>query len=438
MKTSTDYIRRYDLLPRGSHVLCALSGGRDSVYLLYMLLGWAKKWELTVSAAHYNHQLRGAESERDERFVRQLCEKLQVALYVGCGDVSSVAKKNGTGIEETARTMRYAFLEQTRIACGADVIATAHHADDLAETMLFQLTRGSGTKGLSGIPPRRGNIVRPLLMTTRLEIDAYLEQHSIEYVDDSTNALDDSSRNLIRHHVIPVLQKLNPAFVSHAARSAMFLRADDTYIQMQADEFLRENPIADGINGDALLSLDFSVAARVIRSVWGNGLQYEHVMQIIELCRSEGLAYTHVPDAIVRFDRGRLWMEQTVIMPDELVLQGECGAAEYGEFSIRWETRNYTDEIHNSLNTFCLKYENMKGVVTVSSRRDGDCAKFAGAAHTKKLKKLFQEQKFTQPQRAAIPVFRDEEGIVAVCGFGIVQRCMPEIGDKIIYIQCDK
>ena len=119
-------------------------------------------------------------------------------------------------------------------------------------------------------------------------------------------------------------------------------------------------------------------------------------------------------------------------------LCGDQGELWYGEFHISWEMRICTDEIHNSLNTFCLKYENMKGAVTVSSKRDGDYAKFAGTSHTKKLKKLFQEQKFTQPQRAAIPVFRDAEGIVAVYGFGIAQRCVPEIGDKIIYIQCDK
>lgn len=437
MKTSTEFIRKYDLLPRGSRVLCALSGGRDSVYLLYRLLEWAREWELTVLAAHYNHRLRGEESLRDEQFVRDLCSRLNVPLYVGVGNVADYAAENGMGIEEAARALRYGFLEQTRIACNAQVIATAHHADDLAETVLFQLARGSGTKGLSGIPPRRGSIVRPILLTTREEINAYLERNGIGFVEDSTNGLTEGSRNLIRHQVIPVLQQINPEFVRHTARSAMLLREDDGYLQMQAEGFLAANPVAAGIEGKLLLQLEYPVASRVIRTVWGAELQYEHVQQVLALCEKQERSYTHVPGAVVRYDSGRLWTEAPERSPEPLVLQGDKGEATYGDFRIRWETRRYTDEIHNSLTTFCLKYENMKGIVTVSSRRDGDRIKFAGAAHTKKLKKLFLEQKMTQPQRAAVPVFRDEDGIVAVCGFGIAQRCVPEVGDEIIYIQCE-
>lgn len=438
MKTNIEYIQTYDLLPRGSHVLCALSGGRDSVYLLYRLLEWAKERELTVSAAHYNHHLRGEESDRDEQFVRQLCESLQVPLYVDGGDVSGFAKENGLGVEEAARTLRYTFLEQARTTCGADVIATAHHADDLAETMLFQLARGAGTKGLSGIPPRRGNIVRPILMVTRQEIDAYLESNGSSYVEDSTNALDDGSRNLIRHHVIPMLQQINPEFVRHAARSAMLLREDEGYIQLQADRFLEERPIRQGIDGRELLCLPQPVAARVVRSVWGSGLSYEHVRQILELCRGEGLSFAHVPGAVVRYDCGRLWTDEAVERPDEVPLCGERGEVQYGDFHISWEMGICTEEIHNSLNTFSLKYENMKDAVTVTARRDGDRIKLAGAAYTKKLKQLFLEHRLTQPQRAAVPVFRDGSGVAAVYGFGIAQRCVPEIGDKIISIQCDK
>lgn len=154
--TNTEYLQRFALLPEGCHVLCALSGGRDSVYLLHRLLEWSGELNLTVSAAHFNHHLRQEESDRDEAFVRQLCRELKVPLYVAGGDVRSYGAQQGLGMEEAARTLRYAFLEETRQQIGADVIATAHHADDLAETMLFQLARGSGTTGLSGIPPRRG------------------------------------------------------------------------------------------------------------------------------------------------------------------------------------------------------------------------------------------------------------------------------------------
>ena len=438
MKTSIDLIETFDLLPHGSCVLCALSGGRDSVYLLHRLMEWGKERNLTVLAAHYNHRLRGEESDRDEQFVRAFCADLQVPLYVGEGNVADYAMANGLGVEEAARTLRYAFLEETRKTCGADLIATAHHADDLAETMLFQLARGAGAKGLSGIPPKRGVIVRPILLVERREIDVYLERKGIAYVDDSTNFLEEGSRNTLRHRVIPVLKELNPEFVAHAARSAMLLRADDAYIQKQADAFLQNHPAEQGMDASALRELDFPVASRVIRSVWGAGLQYEHVRQILDLCAHTGVAYAHVPNAVIRVDGGKLWTDEAAVCPDAVAICGEEGEAEYGAFRIRWKTQVFNEEIHNSFNTFCLKYENIKGVVRVSSRQSGDCVKFAGAAHTKKLKKLFSEQKLTQPQRVAIPVLRDEEGIVAVYGFGIARRCVPEIGEKILYIQCDK
>ena len=217
--TNTEYLREYALLPKAGHVLCALSGGRDSVYLLHRLLAWGEEYDLTVSAAHFNHKLRGVESDRDEAFVRGLCEAWNVPLYVGAGDVRDYANKYGMGIEEAARTMRYAFLEQTLGEIGGNVLATAHHADDLAETVLRNLVRGAGAKGMSGIPPKRGNIVRPILLVTRKEIDEYVKLHDLPYVEDSTNALDDCTRNLLRHRVMPVLEQLNPMFAAHAAES---------------------------------------------------------------------------------------------------------------------------------------------------------------------------------------------------------------------------
>ena len=433
--TNTEYLRKFDLLPRGGHVLCALSGGRDSVYLLHRLLGWQGEYGFTVSAAHFNHGLRGKEADRDEAFVRDLCARWQVPLYVGAGPVRDFASERGMGIEEAARTLRYAFLEETLGQIGGDVIATAHHADDLAETMLLNLVRGAGTKGLCGIPPRRGSIVRPVLMVTRTEIDQYLTEHALDYVEDSTNGEDDCSRNLLRHHVMPVLGQLNPAFVRHAADAAMLLRGDEACLQSRADAFLMEYPAEEGIPVEALLQLDEAVSTRVIRTVWGGGLSSGHVRQVLELCHAQGLAYAHIPDYVVRHDSGRLWTEEAVDIPEEISLVGDRGEENFGKYRIAWETKICDNEIHNSFNTFGLKCESMKGDVTVTVRREGDRVKLAGRTGTKKLKQLFQEQKLTRPRRLTTPVLRDEGGITAVFGFGIAQRCVAEIGDKIIFVQ---
>ncbi len=437
MKKTTEFWARYELLPPGSHVLCALSGGRDSVYLLYLLLDCARERRLTISAAHLNHHLRGAESDRDELFVRDMCSRLQVPLTVGHGNVSDYAAEHGMGMEEAARTVRYAFLERTRRKLGADVIATAHHADDLAETMLLQLARGAGTKGLSGIPPRRGAIVRPLLLTTRAEIEQFIHERAIPFVEDSTNAEEICSRNMLRHRVMPLLRELNPSFVRHAAQAALLLREDDECLQEQADMFLRQYPAEQGIPGAVLKTLPWAVSSRIIRSVWGNGLTAGHVQQILDLCGSTALSYAEVPGTVVRYDRGRLWTDQPVSLPDT-TLDGETGELIWGAVKIRWNHSEYTGEIHNSFNTFVLKCENMKDTVTVTSRREGDRVKLMGSPHTKRLKQLFQEHKLTQPQRAAVPVFRDDRGIAAIYGFGTAQRCQPKIGEKIICIRCEK
>ena len=342
------------------------------------------------------------------------------------------------GIEEAARTLRYEFLEETLQEIGGGVIATAHHADDLAETMLMNLVRGAGTKGLCGIPPRRGNVVRPILTVSRKEIDSYMLLHGLPYVEDSTNAHDDCTRNLLRHHVMPVLEQLNPAFSEHAVDAAMLLRADDAYLQKQADAFLEANPPEGGIPCDELRSLEAPIASRVIRSVWGRALSNVHVEQIAALCRGEGLGYAHVPDLAVRRDGGRLWTDEIVEIPSDVPLVGDKGEVQFGEFRILWKMGIFDGEIHNSFNTFVLKCESMESTVTATVRRDGDRVKLAGRSGSKKLKQLFQERKLTQPQRAVTPVLRDALGITAVYGFGIAQRCAAEIGDQVIIVHIIK
>ena len=199
------FTEKYDMLPQGARVLCAVSGGADSVCLLHLL----KSGGADVFCAHFNHRLRGAESDRDEDFVRRLCAELGVELFAGAGDVAEYAARNSMGTEEAARKLRYNYLFDTAAKCGAGRIATAHNAEDNAETVLMNLARGTGLRGIGGIPPRRGKIIRPLLQTTRDEIILYLEENGLEHVEDSTNAADGYARNRLRHYVLPVLRQQN-------------------------------------------------------------------------------------------------------------------------------------------------------------------------------------------------------------------------------------
>ncbi len=184
IKTVQATISQYKMMASGASVLVALSGGADSVALLLCL----RELGYTVSAAHLHHGLRGAEADRDADFVRDICQKLRIPCQIEQVDVATYAKTQGLSIETAARQLRYAFLGRALVQSGATVIATAHTASDNLETVLHHLMRGTGTRGLAGIPPVRGNIVRPLLAVTREQVEGYLQLQAQDYITDSTNA----------------------------------------------------------------------------------------------------------------------------------------------------------------------------------------------------------------------------------------------------------
>ena len=237
LRSAADTIRRYDMLRQGERVLVALSGGADSVSLLLVLqaLGYE------VRAFHLNHCLRGAESDRDEAFCRALCAERGVPLHVGRCDIAALSQ--GKAVEETARRERYRLLER---AAERDKVATAHTADDNLETVLFHLVRGSGAKGVSGIPPVRGAVIRPLLFAERREIEAFLRENGQDYVTDSSNLSDDYTRNRLRHSVLPVLREINPAAAQSALRLGEQLRQDEACLGGQAERCLQTALRADG------------------------------------------------------------------------------------------------------------------------------------------------------------------------------------------------
>ena len=288
------------MLPPSGIVLAAVSGGADSMCLLTALCKISAIRKFDVEAVHYNHMLRGEESDRDEAFVTAACKAMGITCHIGRGDVKVEAEKRRCGIEETARIMRYSFFYKTArkigasdhnvgasdceigaleheagetenknhiteaLNCGAGrekqkngasdhknavvKIATAHTADDNAETMIMNLARGAGTSGLAGIPPVRGAIIRPMLRVSRDEVIGFLKSMDVKYVDDSSNSLMLYTRNRIRSMVIPVLKEINPAFTDATSTAAMLCRDDDEYLSKLADEFLISQEKCDQAN----------------------------------------------------------------------------------------------------------------------------------------------------------------------------------------------
>ena len=466
----------FDMLPETGLVLACVSGGADSMCLLEALLDISRKRGFEVGALHFNHGLRGGESDRDEAFVRENCAMRGVMLRSRRGDVRAYAKKTGLGIEAAAREMRYVFFHEAAAEAAAEGgiaerpvrIATAHTADDNAETIIMNLARGAGTSGLSGIPPVRGIIVRPMLTVSRTEVTRFLSSRGVAFVEDSTNSLEIYTRNKLRHTVIPALREINPGFSEAAASAAELLREDEEYLSGLASAFIKEyciyrrNPVTAGaetltpeVGGDDLMKLPPAVAGRVIRKLHGGSLSHKHVKAVLEFCGRAGPpARLSLPGATVYREYGRIvfsrepsradgagfaqiWLTDgdRIAIP-ETGLEVSCASVECGG-----PDRDDSDgRINKSFTSFLFKTSEIYGRMTVRPRLEGDSIRLLGHNGTKTLKKLFIERKVPARERSRVPVIADDAGVLAVYGLGTGSRAVPEPGDtalRIVFIEKD-
>ncbi|MEG1460180.1 MAG: tRNA lysidine(34) synthetase TilS [Oscillospiraceae bacterium] len=433
-----DFCDKYNMLPSRGIVLCAVSGGKDSMALLEQLLCLALDYNYGVHCAHFNHLLRGDEALRDQAFVADYCKTHKIPCHLGQGDVRAFASEKGLGIEEAARILRYEFLEKTAEEIGAVRIATAHTADDNAETLLFNLSRGSGLKGLCGIPPVRGKFIRPLLQTTGAEVLQFLEDNQIPHLEDSTNALDDCSRNRLRHSVIPALRKINPAFDESSARCMALLRQDEEYLASLAQDFVEENFKNNSLPASKLSALPPSISARVLQSCAPAALSFTHIEALRELASSKN---PHAALSLPGFSVGRSY-DKLVFNPpssgklkERILSPGTITPIPEAQIEIYCELTPNCTEIHNSFNNFSFKSDSICGKIFVKSRSPGEKIRLLGRGSTKTLKKLFSEAKLNDSASGLIPVFSDELGVIAVSGFGIAERCAPKIGDDLLSIE---
>lgn len=438
MKT-IDFIKENGLIKAGDRVLCAVSGGADSMCLLHLLHSNAAALGIAVCAASFDHRLRGESSRRDCEFVERWCAERGIDCVLGGEDVRQYAAQTGTGIEEAARVCRYAFLESAAGELGCGLIATAHNADDNAETMLLNLTRGSGLKGLCGIPPRRGNIIRPLLGTTRAQIEEYLRKNDVPHVEDSTNESDDYTRNVLRHHVMPVLKGINPAFSEAAFRTARLLREDEEYLGGMAEEAYHEHYKNGALPVAALRALPKPAAVRVLRLICGRGLSAVHAEAVYALCEGTGQSSADIPGMRISRDAGVLYfgLEYDPLRPRTLI-SGESFTLDECGLAVQTEIIETCREIFKSLNIFDFKYDSICGSISLTSRSEGDKIRLLRRGCTKSIKDLFSERKMSRRERDLTPVIRDEKGPVAVYGFGIAERCAAEPGDTVIRVKINK
>ena len=427
MKFSPEFADRYNMLPQGSTVICAVSGGMDSVCLLHAINALAAERRLRVYAAHFNHCLRGEESERDERFVRKLCAELDVELFTARGDVKGYAEEHKLGIEDAARRMRYAFFEELAAELEPCRVATAHNANDNAETMLMNLARGAGLRGMCGIPPVRGIYVRPLLAMPRSDIERYLSENMLEHVEDSSNVSDDYTRNRIRHHVIPVLMQTGGGFPASATAAASLLREDESFLEKLALETVKLRRLSPGAldaSAHELAAAPAPLASRAVIAAaerLGRAVTARHVQTVLGIARGASpSAEVYLPGGIRaarRYDRivfsadsrqDLTFAGQTLCFGGWTAI-GECGMEVYfGEVN----ENTPADEI------FFFKKSAICGKITIRPRKSGDSICLHRRQGRKSLKKLFIERKIPASERELVPVIADEEKVLAVVSVG--------------------
>lgn len=424
-------IRKYNMLERGDTVVVAVSGGADSVCLLYLLHSLRGELGIFISAAHVNHLLRGQESERDEQFVRSLCKKWGIELSVARVDCKQFAEEQGKSIELAGREIRYAFFDKLTEPMKQAKVATAHTLSDNMETALFNIARGTSLKGLCAIPPVREDVIRPLIEVTREEIEGYLKEKNIEYVTDSSNLTDDHTRNFIRNHIVKDLREINPSIERAFQRLINSVREDEEFIAALADEALSQciNPAGEIIR-EHFQNYPRSLQSRVIllqaKLITGAQLEAQHVEAIHKLNFTRGsvnlpLDYcAEVTANVIRFAAQKpkvkpreewqvpLKFPETKL-PDGRVLKVRVCTG---------EDVNAGQNINKILIYSDPDCDTINGTI-IRNRREGDRFRQKGRFGSKSLKKLFNEEEVPVEQRDTLAVLEYGGEIAWIEDFGV-------------------
>ena len=393
------FLREQNMVHPGDTVICAVSGGADSVALLFAFYLLKEKLDITLEAAHFNHHLRGEESQRDEAFVAELCDRYDIPLHLGGGEV----KPGKKGLEAAAREARYAFLRGL-----SGKIATAHTADDNAETVLMHLVRGTGLKGLGGITPVQGNVIRPMLRITRQDVEGFLEEWCLSHIEDSSNKTDAFLRNRIRHHVMPLLAAENPKIAENLSQMALRLRLDEEFLSRQTNSTALPTV-------ESLKTMPKALRSRALEAFLKESGVKEPEDSHIAL--TEALLFSDKPSARASLPGGvtiareydRLvclpeteHLEETILpCPGEIFLPGLRVVCEPAV------------EIINTPEAFTVS---PVGKIVIRARRSGDSIRLSGGS--KSLKKLFIDRKIPAARRQQIPVVCDDAGILGVYTIG--------------------
>ena len=417
-----DYVKKHNMLDGCGHVVVGLSGGADSVCLLVVLHKMRALYGYKMTAVHVHHGIRGEEADRDMNFCQKICKDLGIDLVCRTYDVINMAKEEGLSTEEMGRIVRYNAFEE--LASKQDSrIAVAHHAGDRVETVLFNMTRGTGIKGLAGIRPVRDRVVRPLLSCGKDEILQYLANEGISFCEDSTNALDEYTRNRIRHNVVPALMDVNGAAEKNICAMAERMQEIDEYLGEVVNEIYSRDAVReqDGILLKNLSSnkplIQKMLVIKAIDELTGSlkDVTDVHVEMVLNLTFGTPGAFLKLVNGVtVRLDSDGVFFYKEITNEDICIdIQVPSVVENFSFDKINW---NNTEKIVNEVYTKCFDYDKIKFGLQLRTRRDGDYLVADKAGHRKKLNRYFIDEKIPGRKRDEVLLLADGNHIIWVVG----------------------
>jgi len=457
LKKFINFNEQHQLIHREDHVLVAVSGGIDSVVLFHLLFQLKDQLHLNLEIVHINHCLRAEQADRDQQFVGELAKAYEVAIISRKVNVPKFIANENYSEEQGARILRYRFFEQALKKSGADCIALGHQADDQAETVIDHFLRGSGVKGLAGMPLRRDKIVRPLLFATRQEIETYANIHSLHFVIDSTNVMTKYRRNRLRHELIPYLkQHFNPGIDGAVLRSAAIMGEVEIFLNDQARLALtkclvtiKKNKIVLDI--DSFLNYFIIIQKYLLyqlldrlpldRSI----LTTQKLERILNLIRQKkaGKKILLNSEWELRIDHHQIIFLQARSFDVEIeVTINKIIPLRNGElkFNAQLITRNeFPEQFSENKNIEYIDYDRIQGNLKIRNYRAGDRFRPLKLNGEKKLSDFFIDQKIPWHDRKATPLLVCDSGIVWIMGYQIDDRFkITDRTERILRLQLEK
>lgn len=429
------FIEKNNMLKKEDCVIVGVSGGADSICLLFVLLELQKSMDFQLIVVHVNHELRGEDALRDENFVKEICEEKNISFVSYSENIELLAKKWKQSTEEAGRNFRRMCFEKTLKEMGGTKIALAHHKNDSVETMFMNLARGTGLKGLGGIAPVQGCFIRPLLCMERKEIEKYLKDNQLSYCNDVTNWGDDYTRNRIRNHVISYIEaEVNGKAVTHIDETMAYLRDVYRYMSEQASVY-KDACVSMKETGLLIKEKEFLTVPDVIKSLLlkevlsevsgqEKDLEAVHVKALTELFEKQvgrKLDLPYMVEAKRTYEGVFLSRknENTEIICEEICFNPNVSEYEIGKYHITCKVFDRKLGVNNTekSGTKWFDYDIIKSSISFRTRRPGDYITIHEDGRTQKIKAYFINEKVPQEQRDEILLVTEGNHVLWVCGY---------------------